>query len=83
MSFYKMSSWGAWVAQLVKYLALIFGLHHGLTVHKTKPHIRLHMDNAEPAWDSLSLSPPAPLKNVFLLPTMSNTGKKKNPVLKI
>ena len=51
---------GAWVAQLVMRLTLGFSLGHDLTVHKFKPHIGLHADSAEPAWDSLSPSSSAP-----------------------
>ena len=54
------SPWGAWVAQLVKPLTLGFGLGHSLTVCEFEPHVRLHADSAEPAWDSLSPSLSAP-----------------------
>ena len=48
--------WGAWVAQLGKHLTLGFGSGHDLTVCETEPHVRLHADSVEPAWDSLSPS---------------------------
>ena len=52
--------WGAWVAQSVKHPTLGFGLGHDLTVCEFEPHIRLHADSAEPAWDSPSPSLSAP-----------------------
>ena len=55
--------WGACVAQSAKCLPRDFGSGHDLTVHEFKPHIGLCAGHAEPAWDSLSPSPPlsAPL----------------------
>ena len=47
---------GARVAQSVKCPTLGVGSGHDLTVHGFEPHIRLYADNAEPAWDSASLS---------------------------
>ena len=44
------------MAQLVKRLTLDLGSGRDLMVHKSKPHIRLHTDSMEPAWDSLSTS---------------------------
>ena len=38
-----------------KHPTLNFGLGHDLTVHEIEPHNRLCDDNAEPAWDSLSV----------------------------
>ena len=40
-----------------------FGSGHDLVVREFKPRIRLHADDAEPAWDSLPpfLCPPPPL----------------------
>ena len=32
-----------------------FGSGHGLMVYEFEPHVRLCTDNAEPAWDSLSI----------------------------
>ena len=46
---------GAWVAQLVGRLTLDFSSGHDLTVREFEPHTGLCADNAEPAWDSLSL----------------------------
>ena len=56
-------SWGAWVAQSVKHPTLDLSSGHDLTVCEFEPHIRLHADSVEPAWDSLSpsLSAPPPL----------------------
>ena len=48
------TTWGPWVAQLVKLLSLDFSLGHDLVVHEIKPCVRLCADSAEPAWDSLS-----------------------------
>ena len=58
--------WGTWVAQSIKHptsaQVMIFCSGHDLTVHGFKPHVGLHANGAEPAWDSLSsldsLSPP-------------------------
>ena len=47
---------GAWVAQSVEHLTLGFNSGHDVTVHKFEPHVRLHADSAEAAWDSVSLS---------------------------
>ena len=48
---------GAWVVQSVQRLTLDFGSGHDVTVRGIEPHIRLHTDSREPAWDSLSPSP--------------------------
>ena len=61
------------MAQLVKHPTLDFSSGHDRMVYETEPHVGLHTDSAEPAWDShsfslslsLSLSatpPPHPLK---------------------
>ena len=47
---------GARVAQPVKPLTPDFGSGHDLTVREIESHVRLHADDAEPAWDFLSLS---------------------------
>ena len=47
---------GAWVVQSVQRLTLDFGSGHDVTVRGIEPHIRLHTDSREPAWDSLSPS---------------------------
>ena len=52
--------WGAWVAQLVKRLALDFSPGHD------------HADSAEPAWDPL----PLPLLSLPLLCTCSLSQNK-------
>ena len=52
----KRHSWGTWVAQLFKCLTLDFGSGHDLTVCGIEPHIGLHADSTEPAWDFLSPS---------------------------
>ena len=44
------------MAQLVKCPSLGFGSDHGLTVCGSEPHVGLHTDSVEPAWNSLSLS---------------------------
>ena len=40
---------GAWEAQSVKRPTLDFGSGHDLMVCEFEPHIRLHVDSAEPA----------------------------------
>ena len=60
-----------WVAQSVKCPTLDFRSGHDLTVRGFEPRIGLCTDNAESAWDSLSLSPclcPVPL---MLSPSLS------------
>ena len=52
---------GTWVAQSVKRPTLDLGSGHDLTVHGFKPRVRLCAENAEPAWDSLSLPLSLPL----------------------
>ena len=54
------SSWGTWVAQLIKQPTLGFGSGHDLTVCEFEPRIRLCADSEEPAWDSVSPSLSAP-----------------------
>ena len=44
------------MVQLVKHLTLDFSSGHDLGVCEFEPRIRLCVDGAEPAWDSLSLS---------------------------
>ena len=44
------------MAQSVKRPTLDFCSGHDLAVRGFKPHIRLHADSAEPAWDFLSSS---------------------------
>ena len=47
--FRKISTlWGAWVDQLVKHLALDFGLGHDLTVREFEPCSGLCADSSEP-----------------------------------
>ena len=48
--------WGTWVAPSVKHPTLGFGSGHDLMVHEFDPHVGLHADTMEPAWNSLSLS---------------------------
>ena len=50
------------MVQSVKRLTLGFSIGHDLMVREFEPHIGLHADSAEPAWDSLSpsLSAPSP-----------------------
>ena len=52
--------WVACVAQSVKCPTLGFGSGRDLAVREFKPHVGLHVDSVEPAWDSLS-APPHPL----------------------
>ena len=58
----KSHQWGIWVARSVKNPTLDFSSDHDLTVHEIEPHVGLHVDRTERAWDSLSstLSDPAP-----------------------
>ena len=65
----KGKSWGVWVAQSVKHLILDFGSDHDLTVCEIKPHVRLHADLAEPAWDSLPPSLCTSVAHVYSFPT--------------
>ena len=53
-------SWGAWVAQSVKHPTLGYGSGHDLMVYEFEPHVGLHDDSAELAWDSLYLPLSAP-----------------------
>ena len=55
------ASWGSWVVQLVKRLALDFDSGHDLIVHEIEPHIGVCAHSTEPAWDSLSLCLSLPL----------------------
>ena len=50
---------GHLVAQSVKHLSPDFGSRHDLTVCEVEP--RICAVSVDPAWDSLSLSPPLPL----------------------
>ena len=45
------------MAQLMKRLTLDFSSGHDIMVHEFEPHVRLHADAMEPAWDSLSPYP--------------------------
>ena len=45
---------GTWVAQLVEHLTR-FQLRSWSHGHGIEPHVKLHIDSSEPAWDSLSL----------------------------
>ena len=49
------------MAQSGKHLSLDLGSAHALTVRGIEPHVGLHDDSTEPAWDSLSPSLSAPL----------------------
>ena len=51
---------GTRVAQLGKHPTLDFGTGHGLTTCETEPHIGLHAESTECAWDSRSASLSAP-----------------------
>ena len=51
---------GTWVAQSVKRPTIGFSSGHDLTFLEFEPHIGLHADSAESAWDSLSVSLSAP-----------------------
>ena len=50
----NLPSWSTQVAQSVKHLTLGFGSGHNLMVCGFEPRIRLCVDGAEPAWNSLS-----------------------------
>ena len=52
----KKQTGGAWVAQSVKHLTLVFGSGYDLTVHGIEPRVGLCADRAEPTWNSLSAS---------------------------
>ena len=52
----KVNSPGAWVAQSVKWPTLGFRSGRDLMVRGFEPSVRLCLDTAESAWDSLSLS---------------------------
>ena len=52
----KLIIMGTWVAQSVKRATLGFGSGRDLMAHEFEPHIGLHADSMEPAWDSLSPS---------------------------
>ena len=62
---------------MVEHLALDFRPGHELEVRGIEPHVRLHADYAEAAWDSLSLalcpSPSLKIKQINLF-----KKKKKN-----
>ena len=62
---------GAGVAQWIKYLSLDFGSGHDLAVCEFEPHIGLCADDAEPTWDSVSLS-------FCPSPTCTHSFKNKN-----
>ena len=62
----KWHSWDTWVAQLFKCLTLDFGSRHDLVVCGIEPHIRLHADSTEPAWDFLSSSISVPTQSFSL-----------------
>ena len=46
------------MAQWGKHPTLVFGSGHDLTVREFELHIGLQVAGAEPAWESLFLSPP-------------------------
>ena len=52
----KASPGDAWVAQSVKHLTLDFSSGHDLMVYEFEPHVGLHFESVEPAWNSLSPS---------------------------
>ena len=55
---------GTWAAQSVKHSTLHFGSGRELMVCEFGPHIRIHADSAEPAWDPLSLLLPLALRGL-------------------
>ena len=65
------------MAQLVKRLPFDFGSGHDLTVCEIKPHVGLHTDSMEPAWDSLPLSLSVPPQLVLSLSLKINKLKEK------
>ena len=62
------------MAQSVACRPLDFSSGHDLIVHGLEPHVRLHADCVEPAWDCLSPSLSAPL---LLTQTLSKLKIKK------
>ena len=68
------------MAQLVTSLTLGFGSGHNFMVRGNKPHMELHADRVEPAWDShslsLSLSLPLPISPAHALPLSKMNLKK-------
>ena len=62
------------MAQSVGCLTLDFSSGHDLAVRGFEPHVGLHTDSAEPAWDSLPLSLyPSPVHAyVFLKPVFKS-----------
>ena len=66
------------MAQLAKRPTPGFGSDHGLTFCEFEPHIGLHTDRAEPAWDSLS-----PSLSLFASPLLGLSVSLKMNKLKI
>ena len=75
--------WGrdAWVAQSVELPTLGFGSDRDLTVCGFKPCVRLYC--MEPAWDSLSLSPPSPTCACMCSLSLSFSQNNERKKLKI
>ena len=72
-SLFKMQNpWSSWASQSVEHLTLGFDSGRDLMVPEIEPHVGLHADSVEPAWDSLflSLSVP-PLLSLFSLSSFS------------
>ena len=65
------------MAQSVKHPTPGFGSGHDLPVHEIEPHLGLHADSAEPAWDSLYLLLSAPPPHSLSLSKLINKLKKK------
>ena len=65
----KISTWGTWVAQLVKHPTLDFGSGHSLIVHGLKPHVGLCADSARTC---LGFSLPLTLPLSFFLSKQRN-----------
>ena len=59
-------SWGAWVAQVVKYLTSWFRSGHDVIVRGIQPCVGLCADGVEPAWDPLSPFLSLPLRHLCI-----------------
>ena len=68
----KSKNGSAWGAQSAELLTLDFGSGHDLTVREFKPRVGLCTDNAEPAWNSLSLSLSLSAPSLFVLYLFQN-----------
>ena len=72
LSIYYVSKWGNWVALCWLSVQLLISLRSWSQGCEIEPHVRLHADSAEPAWDSLSPSLSAPPLLTFSLSVSQN-----------